>query len=579
MKNLFLSLLVLSLAAFSCSEGGDEPSPEVTLAPPTGLVLKGVTETSATLQWNPVEGATGYAWEVVDGIHIGVYASGQVKTRNVTIPSLMPGTDYTFHVRTVSGEKTGEDYAILGFTTEGSSDQPVEGAVCTDAPLVLQFDSAPVLGSSGLIRIWTDGGKEVDRIDLADLVTVSLRDDGQMVPKEQITTDTKLNTFMDLIPSGNRWRIVHYTPLRIKGNRLEIRHHSGVLEFGKSYYLTMDEDVLAGEPAIAKGEWTFSTKAAPASPASIEVAPDGSADFCTVQGALSYVSSTSGPVTVSVANGTYGEMLFLRERAEVTIVGASREKCVISYANAEALETGSGGSAGSRPALGSAIGKCGGRGMMLFENCNKLRLENITLRNTYGAQGQAEVLYFNSGSNEHRLVIENCALHSLQDTFLTKGEVWVHNSLIAGNVDFIWGYPKACLFEDCEIRCEAPSGYVIQARVPSESFVGFVFLRCDITAGAGARDGSVYLARSAGQSDCFDNVTFIDCRMASVIPATGWYTSPAPNPATPTASSGWKEYGSVDASGKPLSGHNACGRYLSADEAAPYSSRQAVLGW
>ena len=153
----------------------------------------------------------------------------------------------------------------------------------------------------------------------------------------------------------------------------------------------------------------------------------------------------------------------------------------------------------------------------------------------------------------------------------------MHNSLIAGNVDFIWGYPKACLFEDCEIRCEKYSkGFIIQARVPSASDKGFVFLNCRITAGEGAADGSMYLARSAGQTDCFDNVTYINCQMSSVIAPAGWYTDPSPNPATPTATSGWKEFGTTGAS---TASRNSLGRILTADEAAAYSSKQAVLGW
>jgi hypothetical protein len=47
----------------------------------------------------------------------------------------------------------------------------------------------------------------------------------------------------------------------------------------------------------------------------------------------------------------------------------------------------------------------------------------------------------------------------------------------------------------------------------------------------------------------------------------------------PTATSGWREFGSVDASGKAVTGHNASGKVLTAAEAEPYSSRKAVLGW
>jgi pectin methylesterase-like acyl-CoA thioesterase len=154
----------------------------------------------------------------------------------------------------------------------------------------------------------------------------------------------------------------------------------------------------------------------------------------------------------------------------------------------------------------------------------------------------------------------------------------VHNSLIAGHVDYIWGYPEACLFEDCEIRSRA-GGYLIQARVPSVSNKGFVFLNCKLTAESGVKDGSMYLARSGGSTEYFDNVVFVNCTMGPVIAPTGWHTDKAPNPSTPTATSGWREYGSVDASGKAVTGHNASGKVLTAAEAEPYSTRQSVLGW
>ena len=86
----------------------------------------------------------------------------------------------------------------------------------------------------------------------------------------------------------------------------------------------------------------------------------------------------------------------------------------------------------------------------------------------------------------------------------------------------------------------------------------------------------MYLARSAGQSDCFDNVTYVNCSMSAVIRPEGWLGSPAPNPSAPTAAAGWKEYGTT---GVSTASRNAYGRQLTADEAVPYSSRSAVLGW
>lgn len=472
------------------------------------------------------------------------------------------------------------DKSTVVLTVNQEAGQVVAAAIPIDAPLVLELDSAPTLGTAGSIKVFDKSGKQVDEINLADLQNVTVREDGQMIPKEQLTDETLMNTTLDVLRSGNRYRIVHYTPLRIDGKKLVVKLHSGVLGYGVEYYVTMDAGVISGHKGIAKGEWTFTTKTAPAS-TTVSVNPDGSGDFCTVQGALSYASTLdkSAAVTINLAAGTYREMLFMREKENVTIKGASRDGSVIEYANNESYCSGSGKSTSSIPASGAKIGAAGGRGLALFENCNNLRLETLTIHNSFGSEkGQAECIYFNSGSNAHRLTIEDCALLSLQDTFLCKGEVWVHKSLIAGHCDFIWGYPKACLFEECEIRAEA-AGYIVQARVQGENDKGFVFLNCHLTAKSGVKDGAMYLARSGGKSSDYDNVTFINCKMESVIAPTGWYTDPKPNPETPTATSGWKEYGSVGGSGQSITSHNAYGKTLTAEEAAPYMSKDKVLGW
>ena len=151
----------------------------------------------------------------------------------------------------------------------------------------------------------------------------------------------------------------------------------------------------------------------------------------------------------------------------------------------------------------------------------------------------------------------------------------MHNSLIAGHVDYIWGYPKVCLFEDCEIRSRA-GGYIVQARVNNATDKGFVFLNCKLTAESGVADGSMYLARSGGDTSKYDNVTYVNCEMSSVIAPAGWHTGKTPTPAVPTAVSGWKEYGTT---GVSTTSRNAYGKILTADEAAAFSSKEAVLGW
>ncbi len=573
---------LLALCAISSCGKGEEPAAPDQGQPvpsvPQNVKLHSATETSLTFQWDPVQGAASYQWKLTkDGTPV---SDGSTANRNATVNSLERGTTYGFSVCATGPAGTSAYSAVVQAKTEG--ERVPEGGdpwpeLKVDMPVVIPFAAVPVLGSKGLIRVFTKDGKEVDRIDLADLAKMTVLEDGTMVPKEQITNASTFHTFMDALGSGSRYRIVHYTPLRVKGKTLEIRLHSGVLDFDREYYLTMDPGVVVGDKGVT--DWHFVTAPAPVSTRELRVAADGTGDFCTIQRALAYADKAG--CTISVAPGTYAELLYLRDKSGITLKGDDRDKVLIRYPNSELYANGSGGGVGSRPSLGGSIGNNGGRNVFLVENCDSFTLEGLTIENSFSApdhKGQAECLYFNSGDNSHRMTVENCSLVSWQDTFLCKGKVWVHNSLIAGHVDFIWGYPDACLFEDCEIRSRA-GGYIVQARVPSVANKGFVFLNCRLTAESGVKDGSMYLARSGGSTEYFDNVVFVNCTMGPVIAAAGWHTSPAPNPSTPAASSGWREYGSVDPSGKAVTGHNASGKLLTSAEAEPYSSRAAVLGW
>jgi hypothetical protein len=118
-----------------------------------------------------------------------------------------------------------------------------------------------------------------------------------------------------------------------------------------------------------------------------------------------------------------------------------------------------------------------------------------------------------------------------------------------------------------------------------------VFLNSRLTNGVGPAGNAVAtgssanttLARSAGNGS-WDNVVFVNTKMDSHITAAGWLGSPVSNPATATASSGWREYNSMKLDGTALdvSGRSSMSRQLSAAEAAPYLSRAAVfsaIGW
>ena len=448
-----------------------------------------------------------------------------------------------------------------------------EGAFI-DEELVIEFKSAPALGTSGQIKIFTAEGKEVDMIDMADVAAGPVK----------MQNDTPYSTCHDVLgPNAlKRWRVVNYVPVKVEGNKVIIKPHSGRLAHGTSYYVTIDKGAFTadGFQGIEASKWQFKTCGKPASKSEVTVSRTGAADFRTIQAALdwAYECGADNPMTINIKNGIYEEQLFARYNNKITFKGESRDGTVLQYTNAEELASGTGGSTGVAYEKGKAIGKSGGRAVILFEACNGIRFENMTLKNTFGKPGQAEVIYNNSDGN-YTLAFVNCSLYSLQDTFNTKGYGWMKDCLVEGDCDFIWGSPRTFLFENCEIRA-AGDGYIVQARCMDQSYKGFVFLGCRLTKTSSVTDGTMYLARSSGAKEYYDNVAYINCSMSSAIPAAGWYGNPAPNPAKASAASGWKEYGSKDASGAALStaNRNAASYQLTAAEyEAGYKDRETIF--
>lgn len=350
---------------------------------------------------------------------------------------------------------------------------------------------------------------------------------------------------------------------------MDVVIQTGKLEHGESYFVTVDPELLG-----KVGRWSFGT--APA-PRALTVDDDGEAGFRTVQGAIDHVAAHFGksvPVTIDVRNGQYEELLFIRNKDNLTIRGESRDGVVIHATNNDGLNKGTGAS----QADGTAA-PTGGRALLLIEASDLLTLDTLTLRNdtlrATSTGSQAETLYFNN--DKGRMIARNASFFSEQDTIQVKGYSWFHRTLIAGNVDFIWGANRAALFEESEIRTVAdtsmrnPGGWLVQARTVTAADKGFVFLNSRLTHGPGVATGSTLLARSGGKSAMWDNVAFINCSMDQHIAPEGWARQPAPNPGL-----GWREFGSRDMEGNPI---NREAHLLTADEVARhFGSRAAIFG-
>ncbi|WP_111978702.1 pectinesterase family protein [Algibacillus agarilyticus] len=454
-----------------------------------------------------------------------------------------------------------------------------EMSAYTDTLISVAFDTAPTLGENGMVRIYNANTNElVDELNVAgDLDTIKSATEGKL-------------------------RNVRYQAIYVEGNKLVIKPHSGALAYGTEYYVVIGNDValntqlngLDFDGLGSSTQWSFTTKSTMPTGTAILVDDDGAtADFRTLQAAMAYaMTDKNASTTISIRDGVYNEILYLRDKNNLTIQGESRDGTVVQYNNYEGLNGGS-----------------SGRPVFLVESADMLVLNNFTLKNTHersGSGDQAETIYFNSPGK--RLIANNMNFVSEQDTLQLKGYTWFYNSLVAGNVDFIWGYPEAALFENTEIRtvgrsekapADSEGGYILQARVQEgdKDNAGFVFLNSEFTSGAGPKgngvlDNSTYIARSGGSTSYYDNVLLINNKLGSHIINEGWATQsntdqkqPDPNPSPATNTMGWREFGSMNANGDALdlSGRDPLASVLTSapfnDRAGVFSNYGAGSGW
>jgi pectin methylesterase-like acyl-CoA thioesterase len=505
---------------------------------------------------------------------------------------------------------------------------PGDTTAYSDTPLQITFDAAPTLGATGKIRVYKSTGTLVDTIDVSDAVSKA--------GGETQTLYAAANTEIDKLGGGvstlSTWRFVYYRPVVISGNTASIKLHDSVLQPNTAYYVNVDNGVLSGKIGgvaftgiSGSSAWTFKTKGSPASSVAVTVDDSGTADFRTVQGALDWMmqngctscANASAAKTITIKNGTYRELLYLRNVNNLTITGESRDGVVVLYDNSDAFNPGTGGgtssagtsllSAGTNAGTRRYLG--GGRNVLLVESADQLKLSNFTLQNSHtkksGWNNQAEALHFNSTSlNGSRLSATSMHFRSAQDTLLLKGWSWFYNSTISGDVDFIWGSPYAAMFENSELHTvidatnSSSGGYIFQSRA-AYGYPGFVVLNSKLTADTTVPAGSTWLARSGGLTrptycsaktttgslgnaniGC-DNIAYINTQMGTHVRSAGWQASPAPTPTMPTATEGWRERGSMDLSGNTLnvSGRNTAVSSTSIDLTGLNSRTKVFQPW
>ena len=310
------------------------------------------------------------------------------------------------------------------------------------------------------------------------------------------------------------------------------------LKYATRYTFTMPEGVLVsrGGHAVAKTEITFTTmerKQPEARLYDAVVAADGSGDYKTLQEAIDAAPEGRGtPWLIFVKNGQYQEHIDIpAKKPYLHIIGQDRDKAVVMD---------------SRLCGGENAYSVDPGATVVVKGANTF-FENITLENSYGHEKQAgpQALALNTAAD--RVVLNNVALLSYQDTWITtstsNNRHYIKNSLIEGAVDFIYNSGNVYLDGDT-LEINRPSGgYIVAPSHAADVKWGYVFQNNVLRARPGVNVTDVWLGRPWHNQP---KTVFINLQTFINIPAKGWYNTMGGLPAL------WAEYNTVDKDGNPV---------------------------
>ena len=344
-----------------------------------------------------------------------------------------------------------------------------------DVQLKLTFSQPPVVGASGKVRIFDAANDQlVDALDLsippgpteratgaalsAPYLAFPYPYDRGLVPTNANTKPGTPSACAESTPDTYQLTIIggftdgfHFYPIIVSGNTATIQLHHNLLAYGKSYYVLIDAGVLTvGDGGfkgiIDKQSWRFATKRKAQAPRPgterITVKADGKGDFNTVQGAIDFVPDHARKrVTIVVHSGVYQEIVYFRNKDNVTFLGDDREKTVVRYANNEVfnphpVNIRTNELAGTFPSRRAAFA---------VDNSNDIHILNMTLQTT--APGQAEGLLITGRRN----ILSNVRVIGAGDALQVNGTAYIVNSIIEGTGDTILGR-GAAFFERTTLR-------------------------------------------------------------------------------------------------------------------------------
>ena len=330
-----------------------------------------------------------------------------------------------------------------------------------DVQLKLTFSQPPTIGKSGKVRVFDAATDQlVDQLDLSIPPGPTERATGAATTApylaspynyERSVVPTNANTkpgtpSAGAEPTADNYQLTiiggftdgfHFYPIIVSGKTATIQLHHNLLQHAKSYYVLIDPGVLT----VANGEfkgitdkraWRFATKAKGPRVGTdrITISADGTGDFNTVQGAIDFVPDHGKTrITIVVRRGVYQEIVYFRNKDNVSFLGEDRESTVVRYANNEVfnphpvnLRTNE--LAGTFPSRRAAFAA---------DNSNEIHIANMTLETT--APGQAEGLLMTGQRN----ILKNVRVIGFGDALQVNGPAYIVDSIIEGAGDTILG--------------------------------------------------------------------------------------------------------------------------------------------
>jgi len=275
---------------------------------------------------------------------------------------------------------------------------------------------------------------------------------------------------------------------------------------------TVDAPAAAAEPGDwlvhAGDRWVPATlQGTPLPRADLVVAADGSGTHTTLQAAFDALparGSTSARTTILVRPGTYRERPCLRDKAPVLLAGDTADAAAVRIVAATSHATPKAPEADAHPChahRGHAVHGTSGSATLIVASSD-VQLRRLTVENE-ARDAQAVALTLRGD----RIQLDGVRLMGWQDTLLLRrpappspdnaGRVFIANSVIAGDVDFVFGDATAHITDSTLLsRAGRSRGGHVLAPSTRPGQRGFLVTHSRFAAEPGVAPGSVSLGRA-----------------------------------------------------------------------------------